>query len=307
VKRLNTALLKTFVTVVHKNSLSLAAQEIHITQPAVSKHINALEEYFGIGLIERRGRGVNMTPAGEVLYKYANEILSLIDKAEVEIRELSSAVQGKLVIWASSIPGHFILPYIIGDFKKHYPAVHIALQISDSNDVIRHLLDETAQLGAVGIKPDNKKLETTNFINDKLVVITPIDHPLAKQHTITLVELVKEKLVWRAIGSGTRKILEEKLTEKSISLHDLNIIMELGSTGAIVTAVEAGLGISIVSQWAIRKEQAMGRIAVLEVSDLAMERELFLCYPKRRYQNRVVQAFVEFANNSSFTSPKSNQ
>lgn len=297
---MNTALLKTFVTVVHKNSLSLAAQEIHITQPAVSKHINALEEYFGIGLIERRGRGVSLTPAGEVLYKYANEILTLIEQAEREIRDLSSAVQGKLVIWASSIPGHFILPQIIGEFKKLYPAVHIALQISDSNNVIKHLLDETAHLGAVGFKPDNKKLETAKFISDKLVVIAPIDHPLAKEQTVTLDQLVKEKLVWRAIGSGTRKILEEKFAEKNISPNNLNITMELGSTGAIVTAVEAGLGFSIVSQWAVRKERSMGRIAVLEISDLSMERELYLCYPKKRYQNRVVQTFIEFINNYSF-------
>lgn len=294
-RKLNTTLLKTFVTVVDKNSLSLAAQEIHITQPAVSKHINALEEYFGIGLIERRGRGVSLTPAGELLYKYANEILALINKAERDVRELSSAIQGNLVIWGSSIPGHFILPRMIGGFKKHYPDVHISLQISDSEDVIRHLLDETAQLGVVGVKSDNKRIETINFTSDKLVVVTPTGHPLTEHKAIKLAQLAKEKLIWRAVGSGTRRIIEKKLTEQGISPHDLNIIMELGSTGAIVNAVEAGLGVSIVSQWAIQKELAIGRIATLEISDLPMERELYFCYPKRRYQNKVAQAFIKFA------------
>lgn len=241
---MNTSLLRTFIKVVDKKSLSLAAQEIHITQPAVSKHISSLEEHYGVGLIERRGRGVTMTPAGEVLYKYAHEILDLLNKTEQEIKDLSTTVQGELVIWASSIPGHYILPYIIGGFKKQYPDVHILLQISDTNDVISHLLDETAQLGAVGKKPTKKKLAVNQFINDKLVVITPIDHPLAKNKTITLEQIVKEKLIWRSPGSGTRKVLEEKLSENKISYNELNITMELGSTGAVVTAVEAGLGIS---------------------------------------------------------------
>jgi DNA-binding transcriptional LysR family regulator len=301
---LNTTLLRTFVTVVNKKSLSLAAQEIHITQPAVSKHINALEEYFGVGLIERRGRGVNLTPAGEVLYQYSNEILGLLNKTEREIRDLSATVKGKLVIWASSIPGHYILPYIIGEFKKKYPEVHISLQISDSNDVINHLLDETAQLGAVGTKPDNKKLEVKKFYPDKLVVVAPKDHPLANKRTISLTELTNQDLIWRSIGSGTRKVLEDKFSQRKISVDDLNIVMELGSTGAIVTAVQAGLGVSIVSEWAIYKEKTMGEIAILEIDNLDMERELYLCYPKKRYQNRVVQAFLEFADSNAYSLPQ---
>ena len=300
---MNTSLLKTFVTVVNKKSLSMAAQELHITQPAVSKHINALEEYFGVGLIERRGRGVTLTPAGELLYHNANNILGLIDKTEREIRELSATVKGKLVIWASSIPGHYILPYIIGSFKKRFPEVHISLQISDSFDVVKHLLDENAHLGALGIKPDNKKLETTNFFTDKLVVIAPADHPLATRSSIALSELTSERLIWRSIGSGTRSVLEESLAQAGMSIDDLNIVMELGSTGAVVTAVEAGLGISIVSKWGIHRELQAQRIAALDIEDLDLTRSLYLSYPKKRYQNRVVQAFLDFVKNGDYTLP----
>ncbi|MBM7855816.1 DNA-binding transcriptional LysR family regulator [Desulfohalotomaculum tongense] len=301
---MNTTLLKTFVTVVNKKSLSLAAQEIHITQPAVSKHISALEEYFGVGLIERRGRRVTLTPAGEVLYQHANEILNLLHKTECEIKELCATVKGKLVISASSIPGHFILPYIIGAFKKQYPDVHISLQISDSKNVIKHLLDESAHLGAVGREPNNKKLNITKFLTDKLVVITPPSHPLAANKTITLEQLASERLIWRELGSGTRSVLETKLTQRGLSFDELNITMELGSTGAVVNAVEAGLGISIVSQWAIYKEKQLGRIAVLNIEDFNMERDLYLVYPKKRYQNRTVQAFLEFVQNGNYTLPQ---
>ncbi len=301
---MNTTLLKTFVTVVDKKSLSMAAQELHITQPAVSKHINSLEEYFGVGLIERRGRGITLTPAGEVLHHNALHILGLIEKTEREIRELSATIKGDLVISASSIPGHYILPYIIGAFKKKYPDVHISLQISDSGDVIKHLLSEQAQLGALGIKPESKKLETVKFFTDNLVVIVPTDHPLAAKSSVTLQEIAGEKLIWRSVGSGTRVILEESLSKAGLSIDKLNIVMELGSTGAVVTAVEAGLGISIVSQWAIHRELQTGRIAALSVEGLDLTRDLYLSYPKKRYQNRVVQAFLDLVKNGEYTLPQ---
>lgn len=297
------SLLRTFVTVVNKQSLSMAAQEIHITQPAVSKQISALEEYLGVGLIERRGRGVTLTPAGEVLYKYANEILELINKTEREIRDLSATIKGRLVIWASSIPGHFILPYIIGAFQREYPEVHISLEISDSGDVLRHLLDESAHLGALGSKPDNKKLEVIRFFKDQLVVITQPGHPLAEKGEITLEELVNERIIWRSAGSGTRIVMEEKLCEAGLSADDLNVVMQLGSTGAVVNAVEAGLGISIVSRWAITKEEELGRIAVLKIDNIDMERDLFLAFPRKRYQNRVVQTFLEFIKDGNYYLP----
>lgn len=301
--KLNTALLRTFVTVVNKKSLSMAAQEIHITQPAVSKQINAIEEYFGVGLIERRGRGITLTPAGEVLYQHANEILELLSKTEREIRDLSATVKGKLVIWASSIPGHFILPYIVGAFQKQYQEVHISLQISDSNDVTKHLLDESAHLGAVGTKPVNKKLEFCKFFTDQMVVITQSDHPLADKGVISLQELANERLIWRSLGSGTRLELEDKLSQAGLPQENLNIVMELGSTGAVVNAVEAGLGISIVSRSAIKKEEALGKLAVLELNELDLNRDLYLVYPKRRYQNRVVQVFLEFVKSNNYSLP----
>ncbi|MTI81285.1 MAG: LysR family transcriptional regulator [Firmicutes bacterium] len=300
---MNTSLLRTFVTVVNKKSLSLAAQEIHITQPAVSKHLNALETYFGVNLIERRGRKISLTPSGELLYHNANEILKLLHKTEHEIKELSTTVKGSLKISASSIPGHFILPYIIGAFKNKYPEVQVSLQISDSNHVIKHLLDDDVHLGAVGQEPQNKKLQFTNFVNDKLVVITPPEHPLANNESISINQLAKEPLIWREVGSGTRAVLENKLSQSGLSFNDLNIIMELGSTGAVVNAVEAGLGISIVSQWAIFKERQLERIAVLDIENLDLVRTLYLTYPRKRYRSKVIDAFLDFVKTGEYKLP----
>ncbi|GAB6180310.1 selenium metabolism-associated LysR family transcriptional regulator [Desulfotomaculum defluvii] len=292
---MNLSTLQTFIVVAEKKNLSLAAQEIHITQPAISKQLSVLESYFDTVLVERKGRGVNLTPAGEVFYRHAREMLELMNKAERELRQMSGEIRGRLIIWASTIPGHYILPPIIGTFKKEYPDVQTVLQIGDSKEAIRKLLEESAHLAAVGKLPNNKRLEGIKFFADELMVIVPIGHPLAELNEVTIERLAKEPLVWREIGSGTRSVVESFLAEGGLSPDKLNIALELGSTGAIVTAVEAGAGISIVSRWAILKELALNKISSLKIKDLPMQRDLYLAYPRRKNKSPMVEAFIKYA------------
>lgn len=292
---MNISILQTFVIVAEKKNLSLAAQEIHITQPAISKQLSVLESHFDTTLVERKGRGVSLTPAGEVFYRHAREMLEMMNKAEREIRQISGEIAGRLVIWASTIPGHYILPPIIGAFKKEYPQVQLLLQIGDSKDAIRNLLEESAHLAAVGMLPNNKRIEGVNFFSDELLVIVPSDHPLAASKEVSIDQLAKEPLVWREIGSGTRSVVESFLVKGGLAANKLNIALELGSTGAIVTAVEAGAGISVVSRWAILKELALNKIKAIKIKDLPMQRDLFLVYPRRKNKNPTVDTFIKFA------------
>lgn len=292
---MNLATLQTFVVVAEKKNLSLAAQEIHITQPAISKQLSVLETHFGTALVERKGRGVSLTPAGEVFYKHAREMLELMQRAERDIRQMSGEVRGRMVIWSSTIPGHYILPPIIGRFKKEFPDVQTVLHIGDSKEAIRKLLEESAHLGAVGVLPNNKRLEGIKLFSDELVVIAPPSHPFATRSEITLEELAKEPLVWRELGSGTRSTVEGHLSRGGLTSDKLQIALELGSTGAIVTAVEAGAGISVVSRWAVLKEQALQQIVTIKIKDLPMQRDLYLVYPKRKNKSPMVEAFINFA------------
>lgn len=292
---MNYSTLQTFVIVAEKKNLSLAAQEIHITQPAISKQLSVLESHFDTALVERKGRGVSLTPAGEVFYRHAREMLELMNKAEREIRQLSGEIRGRMVIWASTIPGHYILPPIIGTFKKEYPNVQTVLQIGDSKEAIRKLLEESAHLAAVGILPNNKRIEGVKFFSDELMVIVPIDHPLAELSEVSIDRLAKEPLVWREIGSGTRSVVESFLAQGGLSADKLNIALELGSTGAIVTAVEAGAGISVVSRWAILKELALKKIKAMKIRGLPMQRDLFLAYPRRKNKSPMVETFIKYA------------
>ncbi|AEF94524.1 transcriptional regulator, LysR family [Desulfotomaculum nigrificans CO-1-SRB] len=292
---MNLSTLQTFITVAEKKNLSLAAQEIHITQPAISKQLGALEAHFGTPLVERKGRGVVLTPAGEVFYRYAREMLDLMHRAERDIRNMSGEIRGRLVIWASTIPGHYILPPIIGLFKKAFPDVRTQLQIGDSKEVIRKLLEETAHLGAVGVLPNNKRVEGIKFFTDELVVIVPPDHPFASLKEVTVSQLAKEPLVWRETGSGTRAVVENLLSQGGVTPDKLNIALEFGSTGAVVTAVEAGAGISVVSKWAVLKEQALHQVVTVKVKDLPMQRDLYLVYHRRKNKSPIVEAFINFA------------
>ncbi|MEW6065064.1 MAG: selenium metabolism-associated LysR family transcriptional regulator [Bacillota bacterium] len=292
---MNLASLQTFIAVAEKRNLSLAAQEIHITQPAISKQLSVLESHFGTALVERKGRGVSLTPAGEVFYRHAREIVDLMNRAERDIRQMSGEIRGRMIVWASTIPGHYILPPIIGAFKKEYPDVQTVLHMGDSKEAIRKLLEESAHLAAVGILPNNKRIEGVKFFSDELVVIVPPDHPFANSLEISLDQLSKESLVWRETGSGTRSVVESYLARGGLTPDKLNIALELGSTGAVVTAVEAGAGVSVVSRWAVLKEQALGKIVTVKVKNLPMERDLYLVYPRRKNKSPIVEAFIQFA------------
>ncbi|SHK97927.1 selenium metabolism-associated LysR family transcriptional regulator [Desulforamulus aeronauticus] len=292
---MNITTLQTFIAVAEKKNLSLAAQDIHITQPAISKQLSVLETHFGTPLVERRGRGVNLTPAGEIFYRHAKEILDLLNRADREIRQMSGEIRGRMIIWASTIPGHYILPPIIASFKREHPDVQTVLQISDSKEAIRKLLEEAAHIAAVGILPNNKRIEGVKFFSDELVVIAPPDHPFAEESEISLEKLAKEPLVWRELGSGTRSVVETYLAKGGLPSDKLNIALELGSTGAIVTAVEAGAGISVVSRWAVLKELALGKIVTIKIKDVPMERDLYLVYPRRKNKSPMVEAFIDYA------------
>ncbi|RYD01938.1 hypothetical protein N752_27840 [Desulforamulus aquiferis] len=191
-------------------------------------------------------------------------------------------------------PWSLYSPRLIGAFKKEFPDVQTVLHIGDSKEVIRKLLEESAHVGAVGISPNNKRIEGIKFFSDELVVITPPEHPLAKLDEVAIDVLAKEPLVWRETGSGTRTVVEKYLSQGGLNVDKLNIALELGSTGAIIAAVEAGAGISIVSRWAINNELALNKIATLKIKDIPMDRDLYLVYPRRKNKSPLVEAFLNF-------------
>ena len=296
------AILKTFLTVVQEKSLTRAAEALYLTQPAVSKHIKMLEKYFNTRLFHRQGQKITLTEGGEILYIQAKEILKEWESTKLKISELSSTVGGVLRIGASTIPGEYLLPYLLGSFKKQYPEVEIKLEVGDTQEVVRKILAEEIHLGVVGAWIERKKLLAKKFADDEVVLILHPEHPLAKEEKVKPSVLGKENLIWREKGSGTRKVVEEKLLKAGITVETLTPVMELGSTQAIITAVEAGLGISFVSFWAVRREEALKRLVVKKMEGVLLKRKLYYLYPKEQYLPRAAVELLAFSEKTDIPS-----
>lgn len=274
-------------------SISKAALDLHLSQPAVTKHIQSLEEYYRKSLINRSAREAVLTEEGRLLYRYALEVLRLMDEAKTALAEMSITVQGSLRIGASSIPGQYILPLVLKEFSRNYPELDIIVEMGDTEQITRLVFENKVDLGLVGNSVKERHLECYPCAEDELVLILPLDHPLAQVEEIRAEDLYREKMVWREIGSGTRKTIEGWLVQTGVKLEEKKGDFELGSTGAVVAAVEAGLGLSIVSIWAVVRPLVWKTLAVRRLKDLSMKR---LLYVIRSTQNtrRPAQAFSDF-------------
>ena len=293
--------LKVFCTVAETKSFSKTSEIIHLTQPAVSLQIQALEEIYETKLFDRSSSTVTLTPAGEVLYKYAKEILSLYANAEKVIGELTGLVKGSISIGASSTIGNYVLPVVITDFKKTHPKIKIHLLVGNTKRVVELLNSGNIDLGLVEGEVTRQKMIVEKILSDELMLIVPSYHPWAKKKDISISELTKEPFIFREGGSGTRQMIEKFLAMHGIAPQEMKISMVLGSTVAIKEAVENGLGISIVSRWAARKETKYGTICLLKIKEQKMIREFSLITNKGAVSSHAVDEFLTYLKSYPFT------
>ncbi len=286
--------LKVFCTVAETKSFSKTSEIIHLTQPAVSLQIQALEEKYETKLFDRSSSAVTLTPAGEILYRYAKEILSLYTSAEKAIGRQTGLVKGSLTIGAGSNIGNYILPGIITEFKRTHPKSKIYLLVNNSKRVIELLNAGNIHLGLVEGDVSRQKMVVKKLISDELVIIAPPSHHWTKKKEVSITELGKEPFIIREPGSGTRQMIEKILGRHGITLHDLKISAILGSTEAIKDAVENGLGISIISRWAARKESRYGTLHLLTIKEERMTRDFSLVMHKNSISSNSLEEFVAF-------------
>ena len=294
---MNLSWLQTFVLIVEKKSLTKAAQVLHLTQPAVSKQLNSLEKFYGVPLLYRTSRSVEVTEAGKVVYNHCCRILAAVKESLVEVQALANDLHGDLLLGASTIPGEYILPTALGRFQSFNSQLNVKLEIADSTDIARMVTDGVIEAGVIGVVINNPALKQELIYQDELVIIAPKGHPLTEKKMVALEDLVAESFILREKGSGTRQVIEKKLQEKGISLDRLNIKLELGSTEAVVNAVAAGLGISLVSGFAVAKRVQNGEIALIHVDDLSLERGLYFISRHDRALTPVMQSFYRFLKN----------
>ncbi len=261
--------LQVFRAVARHRSFSRAAEELVISQPAVSAQVKALEQVLNVTLFQRSGRGVELTEAGRQLLPYAERMLDLLEEALTAVHELRAAQRGRVRVAASTTAGIYVVPKALGAFHRAYPGVELSLDVLNRYAVHQRLLAGDADLAIMGLIDDPQDLEIAEFLPNELVVIASPRHPLARRQQISLEEIAREPFLVREIGSGTRSDTERIFAEAGLSLR---VAMELRSNGAIKQAVAADLGVAIMPRDAIGLELETGRLVVLDVRGFPIRR-----------------------------------
>jgi len=286
--------LEIFVKVAEFGSFSKAAEALYLTQPTVSEHIRTLEDEVGVRLLDRLGRGAAITRAGQLLLSYAQRMLALSREARQAMDGFQGRMSGELLIGASTIPGEYVLPAMIGRFKEKYPDISITLLIGDSQTAVDWVAEGRAELGVVGARLSHRGVDYKELMPDEVVVVVPGTHPWHGRKQIALEELRSEPLLIRERGSGTRAALEGALAEAGMDLGSFRIVGEMGSTQAIKQAVKAGVGVSLVSKRAVEEECKSGLLWCLRVKDLKVTRSFHLATHKERSRSPLAEAFRLF-------------
>ncbi len=285
--------LVVFYTVAEKGSFSGAARALHLTQPAVTFQVKQLEEDYGTPLFHRTPDGISLTKAGEILHRYAGEIMALYAAADREVGALVGRLRGRLVIGASTTPGEYLLPKIVGAFKRQHPQVEIVMEIANTDEVVRKLTEGAFDLGVVGRPVDSSRLVQEAFGEDEIVVAVSSRSKLAHETALDAEALKAHRLILREEGSATRQTALAALAKAGIQVEGLNIAMSLGSTEAIKAAVEADLGISLISRWALLKEMRLGTIVMLRVKGVDLRRRFYLIHGGK-LRSPAAEQFVAF-------------
>jgi DNA-binding transcriptional LysR family regulator len=286
--------LQVFYTVAKQLSFTKAAEALFMTQPAVTFQVKQLEEQFNARLFDRSHGRIALTSAGALVFDYAERIIKLSTELDARMAEMSGEVAGPLLIGASLTNGEFILPQMIGEFQTRYPRVQMHLTVGNSETIETRVADRSLDLGFIESPSRTPNLETQTICEDELVVICAPGSKLAGNRCLAPQQLAGQPYVSREVGSGTREFADRHFRQHGVTNDELNIVMELGSTVAIKSVVETGLGYSIVSRATIPKELRLGTLVAIPLKPRLI-RILSLIYPTETFRSRRVNAFVEFA------------
>ncbi|WP_100401136.1 selenium metabolism-associated LysR family transcriptional regulator [Bacillus sp. FJAT-44742] len=285
--------LKTFISVADKKSFSATARALHLSQPTVTQQIKALEKHLNINLFERSTKQVELTSPAKVLYRYAKEIVKLNDIAEHEIMKMTTNLNGRLEVACSLTIGDNILPKVLGTYKKQFPHVLINIDITNTSHIVDRIKAKEIDLGLIEAPVHESELMVSPFMEDELVLVSsPSFFPQDKSE-VSVSELPMLPFILREKGSGTRIVMEKHLYNAGLNPDDINIAFELGSTEAIKASVEAGLGVSILSETAIEKELTIQTLKKHPITGISFTRHFYLIYHRDTFFKEPVQAFVD--------------
>lgn len=282
--------LNVFGMVARHKSMTEAARQLHMTQPAVSIQIKQLQEAVDIPLVEVVGRKLYLTDAGERLYEVYQTVNQELESFDAAISQLKGGLKGKLAISSASTAKYF-LPYLLGEFQNRYPLVEISLKVTNRNEVLQHLSHNEYDLAVLTQLPDDESTAAIPFLDNPLVMCAPADHPLANEKNITIDQLENDPFIYRELGSGTRMVMEKYLKKNGI---DVKPAMELSTNEAVKQAIMAGIGISVISNLSLGNELSLGQISILDMPDFPIPTQWHVLFRKKKKLSPVVENFISF-------------
>jgi DNA-binding transcriptional LysR family regulator len=286
--------LEIFRKVVELRSFSKAADAVFLAQASVSERIATLEGMVGTRLLDRLGRKIVPTRAGELLYKHAVLLLEMKRTATLEMQDFLGLKQGEIRMGGSTIPGEYILPEVIGRFRKKHPLVSVTLVISDSAEIEGRVQEGELELGVVGSKSADPTLISYDLWRDELALVVPASHRWAALEEVAIEDLFGEPFILRESGSGTLEILEDYFRSSGRELGSLETAARFGSSTAVKEGIKAGVGVSILSIRALHPEREAGLLKAVKLRGVDMTRTFYLLRDKRRIASPPAQAMLEF-------------
>lgn len=291
--------LDAFCKVIELKSFTRAAEAMLLSQPTVSEHIRSLEQELDQKLLDRLGRKVEPTPVGRLLYRYARKILQTQNDAVQAIEQYGGKLIGRLIIGCGTIPGTYILPGLIGRFRLEHPSIKATLRITSSRIIAEKVVAGEYELGVVGARWNESRLNWTAMFSDELTLAVHPDHSWALRKAILLKDIGKEPFIMREPDSGTRKVFARILEKNGLKESSLQEVAEIGSTAAIKEAVKAGIGISILSRRAVIDDVKCGRLVAVSVKDHKLQRPFYLIQRKNRALSPVASVFLDYLRDNS--------
>jgi LysR family transcriptional regulator, transcriptional activator of the cysJI operon len=287
--------LKVFRVAAERLNFTQAAERLYLTQPAVTLQIKHLEADLSVRLFDRSGRGLRLTPAGEVLLGFARRIEDLYAEARGRIGELSRDVRGTLSLGVSTTISQYVLPRVLAAFGQAHPGVRVSVTSGNTEIVLQGLTRGSIELALIEGPPHTPGIKLSHFLKDEIMLIVPREHPWASaDQALSPSKLQTTPLLLRERGSGTRDVVEAALKAAGLDISSLEVPMSLDSTEAIKSAVEVGLGVGLVSQWELR-ESNIGALAVVPLANLRIRRDFDFAYPQGPAPSGLAGLFIEFA------------
>ncbi len=291
---MNLSYFRSFAEVVKRGSFSEAGKALGLSQPTISFQIQRLEGDLSVKLLERQGGRVIMTEAGKQFLAFVERVMSEQIALQERLSVLRTEVVGRLSLGASTNPGEYILPHILGEFRKRFPKVEAVISIADTAEIVDRVMDRQYDAGFVGAEVKRRGLVANKIKDDELVLIAPPGHPLTGKKSVSLSDVEKEDFVLREEGSGTQKTVEQLMVAAGLQPSHLKIALVAGSNQAVITAVEAGVGVAFASRMAASRSLQLGLVKVLPLKDLSWKRGIYFIRPSVPIETKLLQELSVF-------------